>query len=635
MSKDYMISVPVVNANFKRQGREEIVAQLKKLGAKRVFLARDCYTKDAGKFKEELEALKENCDYLHQKGYEVGIWGWSFIFDTPENEFTLLTSFNGVVNPVSACPLDKNFLEFAGKYIIELAKVGPDMILFDDDFRIAYSNGLSCACKNHLARISEIVGESVTAEQMKEKLNYGGKNKYRDAYIKVNGEAMEGFARHMRECVDTVDPSIRIGQCACMSSWDIDGSDGTTTSRLFAGNTKPYLRLIGATYWPMRQGALGDCRLANVIELMRMEMSWCEDDMEVVAEGDVWPRPRHTTPSSFLELYDMAMRADGRLSGIMKYGIDYFSKPSYETGYIEAHCRNSKIYEQIEDKFSNKTACGVRVYEKMKKYADMQIPECIEGTDKAKDIFYSKSSRMLADNSIPTVYEGEGVCGIAFGENVKMVPEDAMKHGLIIDAEAARLLQEKGIDTGIIELGKCVTTAQEYFVEQDDYTHTGYPGYRAHITKLKENAQILSYFTYRDESCAEQKSPASYYYQNDKGYRFLVFTFDGHFNNQTIYRSYMRSAQLKKAIEYLSGEKLPAYSYGNPDLYIMAKKDEQGDMAVGLWNTFYDEIYEPVVTLDMEYSDIEFINCTGRIEGNKVYLSPISALTFAGFEVKK
>ena len=67
----------------------------------------------------------------------------------------------------------------------------------------------------------------------------------------------------------------------------------------------------------------------------------------------------------------------------------------------------------------------------------------------------------------------------------------------------------------------------------------------------------------------------------------------------------------------------------------MAKKDDDGNMAVGLWNTFYDEIYEPVVTLDMEYRDIEFINCTGRIEGNKVYLSPISAMTFAGFEVKR
>ena len=38
---------------------------------------------------------------------------------------------------------------------------------------------------------------------------------------------------------------------------------------------------------------------------------------------------------------------------------------------------------------------------------------------------------------------------------------------------------------------------------------------------------------------------------------------------------------------------------------------------------------------DKEYSEIECINCTGKIDGNKVTLTDIPPFAFAGFEVKK
>ncbi len=103
--------------------------------------------------------------------------------------------------------------------------------------------------------------------------------------------------------------------------------------------------------------------------------------------------------------------------------------------------------------------------------------------------------------------------------------------------------------------------------------------------------------------------------------------------NRHYYSNYLRSAQIKNAVELFGGKKLPAYSYGNPDLYIMAKKNDSA-MAVGLWNIFADVIFEPVIELDKEYSQIEFINCSGKIEGNKVTLSDMAPFSFAGFEVK-
>ena len=43
----------------------------------------------------------------------------------------------------------------------------------------------------------------------------------------------------------------------------------------------------------------------------------------------------------------------------------------------------------------------------------------------------------------------------------------------------------------------------------------------------------------------------------------------------------------------------------------------------------------PVVELGEEYNDIKFINCNGRLEGDKVYMDDIAPFSFAGFEVFK
>ena len=75
-----------------------------------------------------------------------------------------------------------------------------------------------------------------------------------------------------------------------------------------------------------------------------MESSWTKaGDIEILAEGDAFPRPRTRCPASYLEGFDTAIRASGCTDGILKYGIDYFSNTDYETGYAAFHRRLSLI----------------------------------------------------------------------------------------------------------------------------------------------------------------------------------------------------------------------------------------------------------------------------------------------------
>ena len=52
-------------------------------------------------------------------------------------------------------------------------------------------------------------------------------------------------------------------------------------------------------------------------------------------------------------------------------------------------------------------------------------------------------------------------------------------------------------------------------------------------------------------------------------------------------------------------------------------------------NIFPDTVINPVIEPDGEYDEIEFINCGGRLEKDKVYLSKIQPYSFAGFAVEK
>ena len=628
--EDYKISVPVINRVFMRQGREAVVASLRRLGATRVFLGRDIYTANPQKRSQMLAELQDNCAYLKAQGFEVGIWGWSFLMEEGNDTFLHIKSLNGKSTAADArCPLDSNFRKFVGAFSADLARTGADIIMLDDDYRLAYWSGtLACGCEKHMSRFREVLGEDVNCEELKKRVLSGGRNKYRDAYLQINRETLSEFAAYLRKCVDEVNPQVRIGICACMN-WDMDGIDPASLSRILAGNTKPLLRLIGAVYWPTQPRWSIYNRLGAVIEFERMERSWCGDGIEVITEGDSYPRPRFAVPSSYMELFDTALIADGRMDGILKYALDYTADPRYERGYVEAHCRNRELRKELLSTFAPKTACGMRIYEKMQKFRDMEVPDELAGDDVVLSMFYSPGAKMLSSLSIPSVYEGSGICGVVFGENARDLDPDAFQNGLILDLRAAEILQSAGVDTGIRHIGRKIKAPEEYFVDDNMYVAAGFSSYEI---RIDPQCTPESYFVYQN-GLETVRTPASYRYENGDGQKFLVFAFNMHYNDDKSFRSYCRGRQLIRCAEFLSGKPLPATIENCPDLYIMCKKGNDGRLAVGLWNIFADPVYEPVITLDQPYASIRFIQCSGRLEGNKVYLSRLEPFAFAGIEV--
>lgn len=637
----YKLSIPVVVSTDQFR-KEETLQELQRAHADRVMLALGEIPFDPQDRAAQLKKLEEYIPYYQGNGMEVGVWVWSFMRKDQNNDThgcELRISHTGELSKQSYCPLSPGFIADTQEFFTEIAKLNPDIIQFDDDYSITNSGASSarCYCHRHLSRMQEILGEEIDRETLYQKAFTGKSNRYRHAVLQASAESISHFSSEIRKAVDQVNPKIRISLCSVMGAWDMDGTNAIQTAKTLAGTTKPLLRLINAPYWAASK-AWGN-RLQHTIELGRMQYQWCAgEDIEVMSEGDVYPRPRHKVPASYLEGYDTALRFAGITDGILKYMLDYNSSPRYETGYIDRHVKHEPLYQQIQSRFSHQKSVGVRVYNAMTKYANADMTGIENAFRYGWDMFFSRAARLLTDNTIPTTYEGTGCCGIVFGENARHLPAEALDNGLILDIRAAKILIEQGIDVGIQSIGSliqpkintsgCSTPQFLYYPAENEYTTTGYGPESAYEIEPMPDAEVIT--TVRDPF---GEIPDTILYTNGNGQKFMVFCFDAYFTEEDRYRSYAMQRQLYKAVEWLSGKPLPVQCAGHPDLYIQCKKSET-DTGVGLWNFFPDEIEEPTILLDKAYTSLECINCTGQLEGNVVKLSQLNPYGFAFFTLK-
>ena len=626
--EQYKLSVPVVNLNFHdHMNREKTVELMKQMKVERVFLAVGMGSLSGEKREAELNALKENAEYLHGFGFEVGAWFWTFM-DDEKSGYTMMTSPDGRKSSSVVCPTDENYCNLMYSFLADCTATGVDMIMFDDDFRYGFHDiGFGCLCENHRKLICEQLGENVSRETIAEGILNGGKNKYRDAFIAANGIAFESFAKGCRESVDSVNQNVRLGFCSCITSWDIDGTTPDRLSTILAGKTKPFYRLIGAPYWAA-MGAWGHSRLSYVIEQERLEASRRKDkNIEIFSEGDTFPRPRHRVPSAYLEGLDTVLRADGCTDGILKYSFDYAADYDYEQGYNKNHLHNLPLYDAIDKMFSDKETVGVRVYDKAEKFGDISMPTHKDNPSRVQELAFNTAARFLTANSIPTVYSGNEHSGVAFGEDAKILTSEDLNAGVILDFAAAKILSEKGIDTGIFGEDTLVQMGDiEYFSDGEKIGHLS--SITLHKCRLNENVIADSYSLVDGE-----KIPVCYRYQNADGQKFVIYSFDGYFADEEIFRNYKRQKQLIDSVEWLSSRKIPVICTGNPDLYILAKQNGE-KLSAGLWNFSPDRIFSPCVEFGGKIKSIRTYGANGEFNENEVILSDIEPYGFAAIEVE-
>lgn len=629
----YKLSVPIMSSTVTPENRARYVQQLKRSKTDRVFFCSPTASQT------DVRQIAENVSYFKAQGFEVGIWlgdtiGHGLILKHREDSdntsmFSPIVDITGEVRHGTNCPLDGNFRRYIADLVAELALTGADPIMLDDDFRMSqHGEEFCCACPLHIARISELCGEALSREDLKRLVFSGKKNKYRSAWLAAQNEGLTRMAKDIRAKVDEASPDVTVCFCTAYSPWNVDGTDVWEIAKILAGKNQPILRLTGAPYWAVKARTFP---LISVFEIARMLASFCRDKgIELMSEGDVYPRPRYTCPASYLELYDAVTRLDSGYDGILKYMFDYVAGPDFETGYLDFHEKHTAVREQLVSLFGAGANAGVRI---------VAHPHTMEGAD--LDLAsLSLHSPLPADGAmfgmcgIPTIYSGEGFCNAVFGENARYLDAHELERGTVIDAVSAVILTERGVDVGLASIGELAKKEISFLATDDPAFKSFIANGSARILSaaLRAGAEPLLYAVNGRDA-----EPVAYRYENADGERFLVFLFEGDSLQKTssIPKNYAIQRVLIENLPWTARQPIPAYCAKNPELYVMCAK-EDGALSVALFNCFADSLNNPVIELDGEYSRIACVGCSAALDGSRVILtSELHAFSYAAFRVYK
>lgn len=612
----YKISVPIHIDLLNDGSVSYYINELKQAGAERVFLfCAEPFTRTNSFLYHAPERMANAISTFKSEGFEVGVWmdafghGGVLAHSTASDyvaSFTRIRGSDGREAQEGFCPLDENFRSCFVNAVQTIARMNPDIIMFDDDFRINIRQyHMGCLCDAHMKLLRERLSEDVRYEDMERLAFTGGENKYRSAWMKLMGETLLDFAHLLRRAVDEINDKIRMGACAVYTTWDFDGIDMIALSKALAGKTRPFIRTIGAPY----HGS----RIQYAIEHTRMQAAWCDgEDIELFAEGDVYPRPRYAVPARYLEIFDLALIASGAVDGILKYMLDYNRPYHYENGYMERHLRNADLREALADMFKGKKHVGLRIFEQMHKIEKYEFPaEYEQGiATKAWNTYFSVAEKLASENAIPTVYKrSEEYPTIVFGENARYIEVSDMKNGLIVDAVAAKILSARGFDTGLLSCESAVASGESFCFDHDEIR--GISGIASQKCSISDRAIVDSIFKPMD-------SPASYFYENKNAQRFFVLCMDAYNsdkNNFNYFNNYYRQEQMLRAIDWLCGRSLPAVIKKQPYLYMQAAKNEEGSaLSIALFNMNVDEIIAPIIALDKAYTSVKCVGCEAVLE---------------------
>ena len=636
----YQVSVPVMNATVTPQTREEYLRQFKACEVKRVFLVSyiDVYSGSVSDF----ALLQENISFFEANGIEAAIWVGSTIghgglthdesTEKDTESLSPLINFDGEIRYGTHCPLNKTFRQNLAAGFAKLATSGAKLILIDDDFRLSQhgKDAFCCLCPLHIEKINQICGEQLTREQLRDRIFGGKPNKYRNAYLKASGDSLHELAKCLREAVDEVDPTVGLALCSCHCHWDSDGVTPIELTNILKGQHAPVLRLQGAPYWPIKT----DKKMPTVFEIARMMASFCKDTgFELLSEGDAYPRPRYHIPASFLELQDALIQADGNIDTSFKYMFDYTSSPTYETGYADRHVRDLPLLKKLRELFSAGEQVGVKIVIRPNLLQDSDCDLITPSMNSP----YPTAGILMGYNTIPTTYTGHALCRAAFGQNIEDIANDDLDGGLILDAASAILLTERGIDVGLNatlplrSLLAQTTVTRLISADQSERALLLNSACKLLVTEPKANAIPMLY-----GSVNGKDQLLCYHYENANGQRFLVYLFEGMslHKDSGLFQGYLSQKVATEGVEWISRTPLPAKCQGHPQLYQLCKKTEKG-LLVALFNCHADSILEPKITLSNAYQTASYLNTSGKLCGNTVSLSELSAYSWAAFYVEK
>ena len=582
-------------------------------------------------YNKRFQDLGRSIQILKNEGFSVGVWTNSLGYGIPRPSYfnqrfekaTRLTSFAGLTT-TAVCTLDQDFLAYMQENVRNIIRAGADLILWDDDLVQSVRPGFCCSCDLHLDMLGKRTGQVWRREDLPA-LFTGAPNKNRSVYMDCMGDSMMQFCRALRDAADEIDPSVRMGLCASYTHYDAEGVDLRELLRVLAGEgNQPMLRLSGAPYWATVAPRFPRQRVTDIVESVRLQIGWYRDtDVDLQDENDPAPRRHEWVPASHIELYDKMMIGNGGAHRHKYLLCDQYGKDlAYQTAHL-AHLADDAVLTHM---FGDTSPCGYRVYQSEKLLRDAHLPDQYIGDGPIMARFSQPFGGIfLSRNAIPTQYDKDGT-GIVCGEHARMLTKAQREQGLLMDAPAAKLLMEAGVDVGLAEIPVPVEGNPAFYALK--------PATGATQISLKPGEGATQ------TSLSDPNYPTFVTYQNSQGHRFAIIGCDLNaavpcegIEPYILYNAEVQ-AQLVEIYAYLAQKPLPARVFDCPGLHLLAAKSEdESRLSILLSNVWDDSIEHPVIETDGAYQVVRTVGCQAKTDGKYVRLTKLHAYEYAAVEL--
>ena len=552
-------------------------------------------------------------DRLAQMGIECGILvqcsighGYKLNSMFP---FQPYVGLNNGEETTICCPYDEDFREHFKGVMSILASHKPKVIMVDDDFRLMARAEKGCACPMHLKRVSEIIGEDITREELlAHTKNHDEKSKkITQVFIQTQGESLIGAIKAMREGIDAFDPTIPGIYCTCGEAAEF----ASDIAKIIAGEGNPVtVRINNGNYTPA--GARGLSRVAFRAAVEKIHIG---DGVEaILAETDTCPQNRYSTSALSLHSHFVTSILEGAKGAKHWITRTISFEPDSGKAYRKTLGKYSGFYQALSDIVPVVKWVGANNLLSSKPFYGFE-----NEYKKSAHWAHCVHERM----GIPMYYSAEPSNAVFMDSQDVMNFSDEecrkiLSGTIVLSSRCAKLLIERGFG--------------EYIgvdVREWNGPRTSFERIGINNKKVATQMQIQELVPLNDDVKADSMVmhlkggktevplfPGSTVYKNSLGGTVVVFAgtpeavfiyFEAFsFLNET------RKLQLVKLLKDTGN--LPIYYKGDEEVYLKAGIMKDDSLFCAISNTGFDPIEEITLCVEKNYKKVEKLSCDGKWE---------------------
>ncbi len=396
---------------------------------------------------------------LHVHGIDMSVNPWATTghlsrgrkFSIDQQKIQPMVGENGIVSPITACPLDLEWQKQLGDFFAAIAeRVAPTAIWVEDDWRLhnhePEMNFGGCCCPLHLKRFSDIVGKTVSREELLANvLAPGEPHPWRSIWLDLWRDTMLEPAKYLENRVHTANPDVEL---ALMSSvpdiHSVEGRDWVALSNALSPRRPLQLRPHLPPYTETRA-------LTTPPSVTRQTIAYAPAGTVIYPELENSPRCGRYSKSARYSAWECLHSACYGSRGIT---INHYDMMGNGIALDEDFDRmlsaiKPKLDALSELNLDDRNAEGVDVLTlpEVSRYADSTRHDSFFGLYKPSQLWSDVFYLLGISHRITTTIDTCRTIAVS-GQTLNALPDETIRQllsgQLMLDAEAAEILLRRG-----------------------------------------------------------------------------------------------------------------------------------------------------------------------------------------------